>query len=142
MASGAKVSLGHPIHSVRMNPDLTRRIQAVADAMGVPWSGALRMLVAKGLGDQIEASILREKVQAVNALLRRRQADIIGMLRQRMLEMVDDVAPAEKPAPRVLEREDEFGDEDGQQALEGARSRSKARVVDINQARGRQKRVA
>lgn len=124
---GTRVARGNPIHSVRLPVDLTRRIDNLAAEMGVTWSGALRLLVAKGLGDSLDRALLREKVRAVNAILRRQNAIIVANLRKDLLQMVDEVAPASgesgaipaPPAPPPRERLDAFGDEDAELELDG-----------------------
>lgn len=92
------------ILNIRMPREMRAQIDRLAAELKLPPSTTARLLLRRALDEPIGIAVVKEKVMQIHALMRARESRITASLRDMLLEMVDEVAPAVEealPSPDV-----------------------------------------
>jgi len=94
---------------IRVPGEVRTRIAELAAELKLPESTTARLLLRRALDEPIGIAVIKEKVMQIHAQMRAKQAVISNRLRDMLLEMVDEIAPAvEADVPELPSAEEHW----------------------------------
>lgn len=95
------------VKSIRFGGELEARVNEFAAAHELSYGGAVKVLIARGLGDAREVALMQAAADRVHGLLQKKTNEIAASIRSQLLEALDEIAPEPRREMRPTPEEQE-----------------------------------